>query len=59
MNKEQKPVFVISDQWDNKTLETAILKSAKGGKMIHKNKVSVYSDKVVTGKIPIDRVSEE
>ena len=34
MTKEMLPVFAIKDEWDNPTLEEAVLKSQKGGKII-------------------------
>lgn len=59
MTKEMQPVLAIKEEWDNKTLEAAILKSQKGGKIVPKNKVSVYSDKIEKGKKEAERVNEE
>ena len=59
MTKDMQPVQAIKEEWDNKAIEAAIVKSQKGGKIVPKNKVSVYSDKIAKGKKETERVSEE
>ena len=59
MSKEMQPVFAVKDEWDNKTLEAAILKSEKGGKIVPKAKLSAYSDRVVSRKVEVERATEE
>ena len=61
MTKDMQPVLAIKDleEWDLEALEAAILRTQKGGKIVGKNKGSVYSDKIVTSKIDVARVTEE
>lgn len=38
MTKEMQPVLAIKEEWDNKTLEAAILKSQKGERLCRRIK---------------------
>ena len=40
-------------------LEAAILRTQKGGKIVQKNKNSVYNAKMVTEKLEVERVTDE
>lgn len=51
MTKEMQPALAIKDEWDCKALEAAIIKSQKGGRVVQKNKTSVYNDKIVKEKV--------
>ena len=61
MTKDMQPVLAIKnlEEWDSLALEAAILRTQKGGKIVQKNKSSVYNDKIVTAKIDVVRVSDE